>query len=92
MKNWEQWLDSITYREYLAEVLDIEPRVIDWMDMTLSTTAGLGSDAISARHAMIVGSPGFDKGFGGPSLYRLPPDDKEAAGLFSFPGGERWCV
>ncbi len=85
--NWKQWLDSITYREYLAKVLEIESRVIDWMDKTLVTTAGLGSDAISALHAMIVGSPGFDKGFSGPSLYRIPPEDKEVAGLYTFPGG-----
>lgn len=85
--NWEPWLDSMTYRQYLSDVLEIEPRVIDWMDKTLSTTAGLGSDAVSALHAMVVGSPGFDQEFGGPSLYRLPPKEKQPQGIFSFPGG-----
>jgi spermidine dehydrogenase len=86
-ENWEQWLDGITYKQYLGEVLDIEPRVIEWLDKTLSTTGGLGCDAVSAKFAMIAGSPGFDKGFGGPSLYRFSPDDTEAAGVFAFPGG-----
>lgn len=85
--HWEQWLDSITYREYLADVLKIQPRVIEWLDKTLSTTGGLGSDAVSARFAMMAGSPGFDKGFGGPSLYRFSAENKEPAGVFSFPGG-----
>lgn len=86
-ENWEQWLDSITYEQYLREVLVIEPRVIQWLDMTLSTTGGMGCDAVSAKFAMIAGSPGFDKGFGGPSLYRFSPDDTEGAGVFCFPGG-----
>ncbi len=86
-EHWEQWLDSITYHQYLSDVLDIEPRVINWLNMTLSTTGGLGCDAVSAKFAMVAGSPGFDKGFGGPSLYRFSPDDTEGAGVFCFPGG-----
>jgi len=85
--NWPQWLDSITYREYLEDALNMQSRVIKMLDITLSTTSGMGSDAISARYAMMSGMPGFDKGFGGESLYRVPSDDKEVAGIFSFPGG-----
>ena len=85
--DWQRWLDSITYREYLSSVLGIEARVIRWLDTTLSTTGGIGSDALSARFAMIAGSPGFDIGFGGPSLYRFPPGEQNAHGVFSFPGG-----
>ncbi|NNM01399.1 MAG: NAD(P)-binding protein [Gammaproteobacteria bacterium] len=85
--DWKQWLDSITYREYLEAVLDIQPRVIRMLDTTLSTTSGMGSDAISARYAMISALPGFDTGFDSKSLYRIPSDDKEVEGLFSFPGG-----
>ena len=47
----------------------------------------MGCDAISARYAMMSALPGFDKGFGSKSLYRVPSDDKEIAGIFSFPGG-----
>lgn len=86
-EHWDQWLDGITYETYLSDVLDIEPRVIAWLDKTLSTTGGLGCDAVSAKFAMMAGSPGFDKGFGGPSLYRFSPEDKEGAGVFCFPGG-----
>ena len=85
--DWPQWLDSITYREYLEDTLNIQPRVIKLLDITLTTTAGMGCDAISARYAMMSALPGFDKGFGGKSLYRVPSDDKEIAGIFSFPGG-----
>lgn len=85
--DWPRWLDSITYREYLEDVLNIQPRVIKVLDITLSTTAGMGSDAISARYAMMSALPGFDKGFGDKSLYRVPADDKEITGIFAFPGG-----
>ena len=85
--DWSQWLDSITYREYLADVLHIQPRVIKLLSITLATTSGMGCDAISARYAMMSALPGFDKGFGDKSLYRVPSDDKEVAGIFSFPGG-----
>ena len=85
--DWPQWLDSITYQEYLEDTLNIQPRVIKLLDITLTTTAGMGCGAISARYAMMSALPGFDKGFGGKSLYRVPSDDKEIAGIFSFPGG-----
>ena len=85
--DWSQWLDSITYREYLEDVLQIQPRVIKLLSITLSTTSGMGCDAISARYAMMSALPGFDKGFGDKSLYRVPSDDKEVTGIFSFPGG-----
>ncbi len=85
--DWPQWLDSITYQEYLEDILHIQPRVIKLLSITLTTTAGMGCDAISARYAMMSALPGFDKGFGDKSLYRVSPDDKEIAGIFSFPGG-----
>ncbi len=85
--DWPQWLDSITYQEYLKDTLNIQPRVIKLLDITLTTTAGMGCSAISARYAMMSALPGFDKGFSGKSLYRVPSDDKEIAGIFSFPGG-----
>ena len=85
--DWSAWLDSITYQEYLEGTLNIQPRVIKLLSITLSTTSGMGCDSISARYAMMSALPGFDKGFGDKSLYRVPPDDKEIAGIFSFPGG-----
>ena len=85
--DWPQWLDGITYQEYLENTLNIQPRVVKLLDITLTTTAGMGSDAISARHAMMSALPGFDKGFGSKSLYRVPSDDNEIASIFSFPGG-----
>lgn len=84
---WRRWLDGITYRSYLEDVLAIQPRVIQLLDTTLSTTSGMGSDAISALYAMMSGLPGFDREFGGESLYRVPSEDKEISGLYSFPGG-----
>ena len=84
---WERWLDSISYRHYLEEVLGIQPRIVAMLDQTLSTTGGLGSDAASALFALKSGLPGFDKGFGDAALYRFSPDDRKAEGCFSFPGG-----
>lgn len=85
--DWEQALDGVTYRHYLEEILEVQPRIIEMLDKTLSTTGGLGADAVSALFAMKSGLPGFDRGFGDGTLYRLKPSDKEAEGIFSFPGG-----
>lgn len=84
---WERTLDGVTYRNYLEEILEVQPRIIEMLDKTLSTTGGLGADAVSALFAMKSGLPGFDRGFGDGTLYRLKPSDTEAEGIFSFPGG-----
>lgn len=85
--DWERWLDSISYRDYLEKTLGIQPRIISMLNQTLSTTGGLGSDAASALFALKSGLPGFDKGFGDAALYRFSPEDRKAEGCFSFPGG-----
>ena len=85
--DWERGLDSVTYRHYLEDILAVQPRITQMLDKTLSTTGGLGADAVSALFAMKSGLPGFDIGFGDGSYYRLSPSDGEAKGIFSFPGG-----
>ena len=84
---WEKWLDSITYKDYFEKVLKIQLETTQLFDNVLSTTGGLGCDAVSALHAMKSGLPGFDKGFGEGALYRLDANDRDPEGIFSFPGG-----
>ena len=84
---WEKWLDSITYKDYFENVLKIQPETTKLFDNVLSTTGGLGCDAVSALHAMKSGLPGFDKDFGEGALYRIKADDRDPKGIFSFPGG-----
>ena len=83
---WEKWLDSITYKHYLENVLQLQPGIAKLFDNFLATS-GLASDKACALHAMKVAQPGFEKGFPGGSLYRPKTDKYDDLGIFSFPGG-----
>ena len=83
---WEKWLDSITYKHYLEDVLQLQPGISKLFDNFLATS-GLAGDVTSALHAMKIAQPGFDKGFPGGSLYRPMTEDYDDLGIFSFPGG-----
>ena len=85
--NWQRWLDGITYKDYLENVLSVKPETTRLLDNLMTMGSGLGGDVVSALHAMKAGLPGFDKGFGGPSPYRLSQETTDPEGLFSFPGG-----
>lgn len=86
-ENWEQWLDSISYKEYLAEVVGItRQEVFDFYDLNMAGDgAGLGGDVVSAYAAMTYAQPGFSgfqyQGLGADGIF------SEEVGSGSFPGG-----
>jgi spermidine dehydrogenase len=87
-ERWEQWLDSMTYADYLESVLGIQAETTKLFDASLCLEGGLGADCVSALFALKVAQPGFDKGFPeGASLYRLKAERPEDLSAFSFPGG-----
>ncbi|MBZ0154789.1 MAG: NAD(P)-binding protein [Alphaproteobacteria bacterium] len=63
-KDFERWLDTMTYKEYLEEVMGLSPEVTRYADPILASSIGLGCDAISAYGARQVGMPGFGEGKG----------------------------
>jgi len=87
----EQWLDTMTYEDYLTKVRKFHPEVARYIDPFLAAGIGLGCDALSAYVAYYLRAffPGFDglsktKSIAGP----FPPGHKlvDAPGG-SFPGG-----
>jgi len=78
-KDFERWLDSLTYRDYLAKVVGVtQQEVFDYVSpMIAAYGCGLGCDAISAYAAWVFRAPGFDWPIGTP----------KGADVASFPGG-----
>jgi spermidine dehydrogenase len=58
----EQWLDSMSYEQYLTRELGLDARVARYCDEMLATGVGLGSDTCSAYFAYYAALPGF-KGY-----------------------------
>ena len=52
-----RWLDTMSYRQYLEDVLGFGPHVTRWADPVVASGAGLGCDVISAYGAMTLGLP-----------------------------------
>lgn len=77
--DYERWLDSITYKKYIEEVMGLDPAVTSFADPVLASAVGLGSDAISAYTARQVSMPGFPEFQGHRSLLN--------SHWHSFPGG-----
>jgi spermidine dehydrogenase len=75
-----KWLDSITYKDFLVNNLNLDPRVCQYVDPVLAVSAfGHGSDVISAYAAFTLGMPGINSYIGGNQF--------ENYELYSFPGG-----
>ncbi|MFZ5998644.1 MAG: NAD(P)-binding protein [Nitrospirota bacterium] len=77
---FEQWLDSMSYKEYLEKVMGLDPAVTAYVDPVLAASIGLGCDVISAYGAYQIGMPGFHEG----SQQNASRSRKE---WHSFPGG-----
>ncbi|MGD8351580.1 MAG: NAD(P)-binding protein [Nitrospirota bacterium] len=77
--DYERWLDGITYKHYIEEVMGLDPAVTEFADPVLASVVGLGSDAISAYTARQVSMPGFREFRGRRSL--------KTSHWHSFPGG-----
>jgi spermidine dehydrogenase len=77
--DYERWLDGITYKHYIEEVMGLDQAVTEFADPVLASVAGLGCDAISAYTARQVSMPGFPGFRGRRSL--------KTSHWHSFPGG-----
>lgn len=58
--DYERWLDSITYKDYLEKVMGLGPEVTRFADPILAGAIGLGCDVISAYAAYSIAMPGFN--------------------------------
>ncbi|MDA7568649.1 NAD(P)-binding protein [Emcibacteraceae bacterium] len=55
--DFDAWLDSITYKQYVEDYLGFSPYVTRHADVILAGSVGLGSDALSANCARGLGMP-----------------------------------
>ncbi|MBI5075829.1 MAG: NAD(P)-binding protein [Nitrospirae bacterium] len=58
-EDFENWLDSMTYKDYLEKIMGLSPEITKFVDPVLASSIGLGSDVISAFGAYQVAMPGF---------------------------------
>ena len=58
-ENFREWLDTMTYKDYLEKVMGLSPAVTRFVGPVLAASIGLGADAISAYGAFQVSWPGF---------------------------------
>jgi spermidine dehydrogenase len=77
--DYEQWLDSMTLKDYIEKVLGLSSEVTSFADPVLASTVGLGCDVLSAYAGYQVALPGFPDFRGHRSLKNSHWD--------SFPGG-----
>lgn len=84
--DFERWLDSMTYKDYLEKVLGLDAAVSRYADPILAAAIGLGCDAISAYAAFQIGMPGF-QGFAARQSPPQRPDEVPAHTWQMFPGG-----
>ena len=82
--DWKQWLDSMTYKEFVMNVMGLSEEVFPYLDPLLAAMGtGLGSDVISAYQAYEFVAPGVHayrryQGLGDPTNFSY---------IASFPGG-----
>jgi spermidine dehydrogenase len=55
--DFDRWIDSVTYKEYVEDYLGFSPYVTRHADVILAGSVGLGSDALSANSARGLGMP-----------------------------------
>ncbi len=84
--NFEQWLDTLTYKEYLEKIMGLGPEVTRYADPILAAAIGLGSDVTSAYAAYQIAMPGF-QGFSKEMYYTRRLADLSPLHFHSFPGG-----
>ena len=72
-----QWLDTMTYKDYVEKVMRLDPAVTAHIDPAVAAAVGLGCDAISAYAAFAILLPGV----------RAYADNELIGKRHSFPGG-----
>ncbi len=84
--DWQQWLDSMTYKDFLVNEMGIKSDVHTYLNPQMAAMGtGLGSDVASAYSAYRFLQPGvvaYDR-YPGPPF----PDPTDRIWLASFPGG-----
>jgi spermidine dehydrogenase len=91
-KDWESWLDSMTYKQFLLNVAKVPADVIDdvcaYLDPVMASMGcGQGSDIISAYSAFNYMMPGVN----GYSRYLTDGiDPTDGIHLATFPGGNTY--
>lgn len=82
--DWEQWLDTITYKQFITEVMGIKSDVHSYLNPNMAAIGcGLGSDAVSALSAYNFLQPGVS----GYNRYLGLGDVSDQIWLASWPGG-----
>src|SRR6266478_8713076 len=87
--DWEKWLDSMTYQQFLTDVMGVDrevlPEVVRYINpVSAAMGCGLGADVISAYSAYNFLQPGVN----GYYRYQLGgTDPTDSLYLASFPGG-----
>ncbi|NIB40455.1 FAD-binding oxidoreductase [Pseudomaricurvus alkylphenolicus] len=86
-KHWEQWLDSMTYKEFITNEVGVgDPHVLNYLNpMMAAHGPGLGTDVISALGALSFGMPGVSD-VPRANGHSNPLGDYDL-NLVSFPGG-----
>jgi spermidine dehydrogenase len=87
--DWERWLDSMTYQQFLTDVVHVDPaalpEILRYLNpQTAAMGCGLGADVISAYSAwnyMQPGVVGYSRYLNGGA------DPTDTVYLASFPGG-----
>lgn len=82
LEGFERWLDSMSYKHYLEQVMGLNPLVTEYMNPILAVSNfGLCADVISAYAAFLLQLPGM-RGYAPADSY-----DFSKVKIMSFPGG-----
>ena len=80
----DRWLDSMSYKELLEDVMGYSPRVTEYFDPVIAISmGGVGADVYSSYSAKDLELPGTQA----PYRYDSSQDDHDV-GVYSFPGGK----
>ena len=71
------WLDSMSYREFVLQVMGLSPEVADYVDPICASASGGSSDILSAYSGYAIGLPGTATYY----------DEFALGERHSFPGG-----
>jgi spermidine dehydrogenase len=80
-KDFERWLDSMSYQQFIEQVMGLGRHVADYASPILAGAVGLGADAVSAYAAYAILFPG--------TINFYPPQVRDFSQYqrHSFPGG-----
>lgn len=84
--DFEVWLDQMTYKHYLEEILQLDPEVTRYADPIMAAAIGSGCDAVSAYGAYSISMPGF-RGVSKELYYPHRLADVSPQTWHAFPGG-----